>query len=164
MEVVKKYIDRFKEDRVVVIGGAAASVWIRHYLGLDIVVEDIDIHVNTCKSNETIVDRWLSYLHGYDEVPPISSITRLTCNSKISYDIFINERDYIPAEIVDGVFVENLDEMILTHAFEIDAMRQDLSYSRTKDKEREDILNKIERMKHRLSLLRNVNKVRNESK
>lgn len=163
MEVVKKYIERFKEDRVILIGGAAAYVWIRHYLGIDIEIKDIDVHVNTSKSNETIVDRWLSYLHGYDEVPPISSITTLVCKSKISYDIFINERGYVPAEIVDGVLVENLIELISSYQFEINSMIEDLSYSGTKDKEREYIVDKIERVNQRLCLLREVSKVRNET-
>jgi hypothetical protein len=111
LDIVLTYIQRYKDDQVVLLGDIATYVWISKYrpeLLNTVMPRTIEVHVTSPKPTEIVVDRWSSYLHDYEEVPPISSSTILKSTSgKIPYIIHtydMKDRD-IRTMVVDGITI-----------------------------------------------------------
>lgn len=155
MNIIKKYMDIYKDDRVVVIGGYATYIFIKKYMDVSIPISDIDVHIHTSEKEDVIIDRWLSILDGYS-TSHVSSITTLTKDGDIPYDIFINENGTLDVVDVDGVYVEHPQSLIEGHEISLDGMKQDLDYIGLTQGEKDYLTPKIERYEHRLPLLREL--------
>lgn len=127
-------------------------------LNINVPIDDIDIHINTNKSDDVVVGQWLSLLPNYHSITPISSITTLKPinGDGIKYDIFINERDHVECTILDGVPVENIHDLMESDMNTIEGIKEDLGYINTSDIEREWMVPKLERMEYRFGLLKEV--------
>ena len=158
MDAVRRYIERYGMDGVVVIGGAAAYVWIKEYLGIEIPLHDIDVHITTSLTNRDIIQRWLYLLPRYRAVEPISSITTLEprdSRGHTTYDLFINEMPDMPYTVIDGLPVETLNEVIDDHVYTIEGLTSDIDYARDSE-ELDWFLSKRSRMVYRLALLQTI--------
>jgi hypothetical protein len=105
MNVIRKYIDRFKEDKVVIKGIGSLYLLTRGILPS---TETIDIEVVTDSDPSIIIDRWLSYLHEYDEVPPIQKDTLLVSKTTtLKYHIHVVKNAYTDTITISNILVES---------------------------------------------------------
>ncbi|MNK68408.1 hypothetical protein D3C87_877650 [compost metagenome] len=58
MEHIAKYIKDNKEDQVILINEVAAYFWILNFLGKEIEVEDLDVHVTSVKTLPQLITAW----------------------------------------------------------------------------------------------------------
>jgi len=155
MDIVRTYARLHPNEEVVIIGGAAAAIWIEHYLGVKIPLKDIDVHINTQRSVDEVYRDWLALLPNYEGEPgEVFSLFPIDGNG-ISYDIFINQAIVHPVWI-DGLLVDSLYNVLKTHESYIEGAEIDLSYYPDDEYTRD----KLRRYRQRLNLLNEIYKHR----
>lgn len=172
MEYVRKYIELYPQDKVVIKGGAAADLFFQEYLMERPVVKDIDVSINTSERRQTIVQRWLAiipstYRTDFDEQHPsgIFTIVDPTGSDK-SLDVFVNEDVFSTTEVIDGFHVESLGKTINNLHQELVGRKVDIEFMREqKERFQEEIgdhVNKYNRLLARLELLLKCHKERQQ--
>jgi len=152
MDIVRTYAKLHPNEEVVIIGGAAAAIWIEHYLGVKIPLADIDVHINTQRSINEVYQDWLALLPNYQgEMDEIFSLSPIEGNG-ISYDIFINQAVIYPVWIND-LQVNSLYDVLKTHESCIEGLEIDLRYYGD-----EYTRNKLSRYRQRFNLLNDIYK------
>lgn len=162
MNIVKKFISENKISTCAT-GGTAAYLWIKDRLNKEIPLRDIDIIINTEFPIKPIIDKFLSYLPNTYQIEeaPISemnsTIATMSSLSGLTYDLFINE-DKIPSNtvIIDDIPVPPLDILIKDEIEKLNEREGDLKFIRSINELKEEsyIVDKIERIKTRIELLK----------
>lgn len=131
MQYVQEYMRRDPEDKVTIIGGAAAYFHLRK-CNIDIPVKDIDVNITSVADGRKVLDRWLeivppSYVEEFDVNYPISIFTLTdTSGKELSIDVFINEEYISETEEIELFQVEKLERMINRYYQEITGRKKDI--------------------------------------
>lgn len=164
MQYVRKYIELYPQDKVVIKGGAAADLFLQEY-GLERpVVKDVDVSINTTERGLTVVQRWLAIIPSthrtdYDEKYPIGIFKIVDpTGSDMSLDIFVNEDYFSSVEEIGGFYVESLGKMINNLHQELVGRKADIEFMRERKEKwtQEQIsgdVDKYNRLLARLKLL-----------
>lgn len=111
MNFVETYMKLYPDDKVTLVGGAAAYLILQHY-GKEIPLKDIDVNIETTESGETILKRWtdilpLTYTPKYDPKYAIVLFTMIdTTNEGLPFDIFIGKSYFLDREQIGPFYVE----------------------------------------------------------
>lgn len=155
MEYIRRYIRLYPADKLCLIGGAAASIWIESSLKQHIPIKDYDLLLNTRVNVTELMNRWRQLFPTAIIQHEFGIITII--DSAVTFDIFINERTIPRHSIIEDVPIMNYVSLIQTHLWSIRNCMEDIVYMEIKDDpELEDVRDKYQRLKQRLKLLKQI--------
>jgi len=131
MDRIKSYSYLYPGDRVTVVGGFAAYIWIKNKLEKEIEYRDIGILINTNEPDNVVIERWSNLYTTYQVVYNNNSIVRFKSIVKDNcdyppIDLFINKDAYTNTVVIDGYNVPNLRWLIEHHEQTIRGMNENL--------------------------------------
>lgn len=133
MEYIAEYTKLYPDDKVVIIGGAAASLHLAQ-CGIDSMVKDIDVDVFSTQQNQVVLERWKNVLPGnftaqYDENYPPQIVTFTDTEGKsIPYDIMINQGFYSDKHVekIGNYTVKRIMPIIQDYLQQLNGSKKDI--------------------------------------
>lgn len=115
MDIINDYSKRYPDDKVFLMGGSAAYLWIKDKLGKELPAPYVDIHVNTKAALNTIGERWCKLLPNHTLAQPLGDGAfgfakfKNTDTGELEFVVTINYRmSSAETAIVDGYRVQGL--------------------------------------------------------
>lgn len=162
---VKKYIKLYPDDKLTLIGGAAAYLHIQK-CDINITVNDLDVDIWTNFKGNVILDRWLSILPKtfkatYESDYPITLFTLSDeSGENLTFDIFVNEKYIVRAEKICSFPVVPLSDLIYQYYNDLISLKEDIDLIQSgiinwDKKLLHSMIHKYDRYVERLKLLAN---------
>jgi hypothetical protein len=133
MQYIRIYQEKYPEDRLIIGGGAADYLHLKHLNGESVILKDVDVEVCTTSDGKEQLRRWRSilperYLHttDYEHIEIINWVD--STGEELSIDVFINQEEITRTVSIDGFLVKPLEDILSGYSISVEMEQEDIEY------------------------------------